>query len=474
VVRLESQDKLAAAGRLLSFEIGLRHYGQAPPARRRIQFLVDGQLVREENVQLDERGEATAYTTHRFGSPGEHQIEARIAGDVLELDNRRWLSIPVREAVRVLCLGGRQEAARYLQLALQPGEPQTALIRADVEPESALLETDLIEYDCAALCNVGRFGRAEASRLHEYLEAGGSLIVFLGDLVQAGNYNLELGGELSGKRVLPAQINGLVKATGMTPHLLDARDYQHPLMAAFRGHEQSGLLTTPIWTYMKLIPYEPDAAQIALAFQNGDPAIIEQRILNGRCILVATAVSPLSTTDVAGAPTPWTALASWPSFVSLAQEMVALAVGDRAEQRNLLVAQPIQRLRHGAPTSDRATIVRPDGREQRVELHVDGRSSRWIYTNTNTSGVYQALYDRSVEESELFAVNLETRESNLARVDPQRLPEPLRRDFPTTQLTETATPIPDQSQLFRVLLGLVLVLVLGETLLAWRFGTASA
>ena len=56
---------------------------------------------------------------------------------------------------------------------------------------------------------------------------------------------------------------------------------------AFRGHEASGLLTTPIWKYIQLEPNS--GAHVALGFDNGDAAIVEERIGRGRCILVATA-----------------------------------------------------------------------------------------------------------------------------------------------------------------------------------------
>ena len=102
---------------------------------------------------------ATAAFAHRFETPGEHAVEVRLADDPLLVDNHRWLSTPVRESIRVLCVQGKQGAAEHVAYALSPTKTDRPRVRAEVVVESLLLELDLNNYDAIFLCNVGRFGR---------------------------------------------------------------------------------------------------------------------------------------------------------------------------------------------------------------------------------------------------------------------------------------------------------------------------
>ena len=90
--------------------------------------------------------------------------------------------------------------------------------------------------------------------------------------------------------------------------------YRHPLLAAFRGREGAGLLTTPVYQYFKLDVPENSPSKVALAFTNGDPAIVERPVGRGRAILVATS---------ADADPAWTVMPVWPSYLPLVQELLS-------------------------------------------------------------------------------------------------------------------------------------------------------
>ena len=106
-----------------------------------------------------------------------------------------------------------------------------------MQSEIALLEEDLNRYDCIFLCNVGRFGRDEASLLRRFLEQGGGVVVCLGDQVQATNYNSILGAEAGELQILPAQLGEPVP---LGEYFFDPLEYRHPIVEPFRGHERVG------------------------------------------------------------------------------------------------------------------------------------------------------------------------------------------------------------------------------------------
>lgn len=470
VTRLDVRESLVTIARDVTLEAEVQNFGALPATRQRIVFLVDDQQVHAQDVDVPAEGRASVAFSYRFDSPGEHGLEARLLDDRLAVDNHRWLSLPVREAIRVLCVEGKPGAARYVAYALQPDRSQRPAVRPDVRTENSLMEVDLSEYDCLFLCNVGRISRDEAGVLYDFVKVGGGLVIALGDQVQADSYNQELGGELSHKRVLPARLEQLADEAQYT---LDPLEYRHPIIAPFARHERAGLLTTPVWKYFRVRPYDKTTAKVALAFQNGDPAIVEEPVVRGRSILLATAVSPDSVDRSVQPPVPWTAISTWPSFPPLVQEMLALAVRGQSQHRNLLVGEPLEGNLRGAAAQVVLSVIAPDGTGERVPLKSEGDESRWVYHGPAWSGLYRAQFGDSLHPPQWFAVNVNPRESNLERFDPELLPSQFRRDLTTWDQAAGSLPANRPTQYFRYLLGLVLVLLLSESFLAWRFGNAS-
>ena len=91
--------------------------------------------------------------------------------------------------------------------------------------------------------------------------------------------------------MLPAQLGEPVP---LGEYFFDPLEYRHPIVEPFRGHERSGLLTTPIWKYVQLTPLRGGEVRTALAFENGDPAVLEATVGRGHVILLATDASSTS------------------------------------------------------------------------------------------------------------------------------------------------------------------------------------
>ncbi len=453
----------------------VRNFGAQPANHQLVELHVDGRRMKETYVDVAPGEQSALAFSHRFDTPGDHVVEVRLGGDLLDVDNHRWLSVPVKEHVRVLCVNGKPGsgpmtgATDYLALALDPGAGDSltpGVIQPEVIAESALLERDLAQYDCIFLCNVAQFTSSEARLLDGVLKRGGGLVFFLGDQVLADRYNRELAGE-QGVRILPARL-GKVVHEAQYQYRFDPLDYRHPLVNVFEGREQSGLLTTPVYTYFRLAIDPQSQARPALAFEGGDPAIVEETIHRGRSILVATDCS-LSSID----PTtdnPWTRMPAWPSFVPLVQELVALAVRGQVQDHNVEVGQALGESLEALATRATVGVTDPAGETEDVRLALDGSGSRWSYANTQQSGVYQVQIGEPVGRREDFAVNVDTAESDLTKLAPEELP----REFTThrqTGLDDVESPgIRQRSGLHKGLLYCVLGLLFAETFLAWRFG----
>lgn len=469
VTRLEAQDSLATIARDVTFLAEVRNFGTQSAAGRGVEFFVDGQRMSDATVEVESGGAAAVSFAHRFDAPGEHSVEVRLADDPLAVDNHRWLSVPVRDSIRVLCIQGRPGAADLLAYALSPTHSERPRVKTEVAVESLLLELDINVYDAIFLSNVSRFGRDEANVLHQYVAAGGGLVVFLGDQVQAESYNQTLGGgEQPELRVLPARLGDPVfSAQGFG---IEPLDYKHAIVQPFEGQPRSGLLTTPVWEYFRLAPYEPQKAKVAAALSGGDPLIVEEPIGRGRSILIATAAGSDSVHRGGDETVPWTTLALWPSFPPLVQEMLSLAVSGRNENRNVAVGEELSAAAP-ADASQAVTLAGPDNRRERIPTVADGGQRRWLYAGVDLSGLYQVTGD-STSTPQIFAANVDPRESDLTRIDPETLPSQFSQSIETAvDETPTAALARPRQEYFRWFLGAMVLLLITETFFAaWSGG----
>ena len=473
VVSLAAVEPYVTVAREISLEAEVRNFGRQERRQQNVELYVDGRRAGETKIDLEAESSAAVGFSYLFDSPGEHRVEVRLAKDLLDVDNHRWLSLPAVRQLRVLCVNGRpaggafQGATDYLAVALSPGGPtdDRAAVRPEVVAETALVELDLEQYDAIFLCNVGQFTANEAHVLEAYVKHGGGLIFFLGEQVQAENYNRQLSPE--GVGVLPVRLGDVVEAE--PPAFFDPLGYAHPLVAPFRGRDRAGLLTTPVARYFKLVKPEDSTAKVALGFTGGDPAIVEQKIGRGRSIVVATS-----------ADRSWTAMPLGPSYVPVVQELLSHAVRGQIEQRNLLVGRPLSEAVRSVAVDAPVTIENPAGETQTVRVVSEQGDSRWTYLHTDRSGFYRAELGPPLSKSELFALNVDTRESNLAKLDLDELKSGAWsgvrfETFDGQNPADTqSTPSVRRDSLHRWILWAVFALIMTETGAACYLGRRSA
>ena len=477
ITSVAAADPYATVTRDVTITAEIENFGRQPRNQQLVEFFVDGRRAGEDYIDVPPGSQAGVAFNYRFDAPGDHAVEVRLATDLLDVDNHRWLSIPVKQQLRVLVIDGKpgggdfSGSADYLAVALAPraGDQEQSLVRTDVVGERELLERDLNAYDAIFLTNVEQFTGSEAQVLRAYLEQGGGLVFFLGDRVRADSYNEQLFAEAdSEQRVLPARLESLVAES---QYRFEPGDYGHPIIEAFRGQDRAGLLTTPVHRYFKLGSPERGQARVALKFENGDPVIVEEKIGRGRSILVATSA------DVS-----WTTMPMWPSFVPIVQELLSAAVGGRLDERNVEVGEALGNSVRTVASDVRLDVRPPQGEARQVRLGVDGDYSAWSFSETDLSGLYVAQFGAPISRNDTFAVNVDTAESDLTKLELAELRGEevwpgIDFAYETNWQNLDEAPsgeISRRAGLHRWLLYGVLGLLLTETLLAWQFGRRSA
>ena len=494
VTAVRCAEPLVMPGQPVEIRADLKNFGRRARNRQPVELLVDGSRVQEKPIALPAGAEAWVSFSCRFPGAGDHTIEVRTARDPLEIDNHRFLVVPVKDQIGVLCVEGRPSggAAGYLIAALAPqrdGAGRTS-IRPEVVPESALLEHRLADYDCAILSNVAQFTASEAKALDAYLREGGNLIFFLGDRVRPENYNEQLGGAGRvpfgcGVRILPARLGPAVSQPegGQAQSRLNPLGYEHPIVRVFRGREKAGLLTTPVYRHFPLIVPKGSKAQVALALSGGDPLIVEEPVHRGRVILVATSAD--ASWDGA-----WTPFPQWPSFLPLVHEMLACVLEGQLQQRNVMVgeplggslAAPVGRVSNPSPPVGRVSnpsfsIRTPSSRRHEGPFRAVGEDTAWSFADTELSGFYVAQFGPPLSRSETFAVNVDTAEGDLSTIGPDELQSRVWPEATVAGYAHWQHPDEEPSaqagrtrDLSQGLIYAVLLLLAAETYLARRFG----
>jgi len=469
VTALAQNETLVTTGREVVYSADVRNFSSQDRSQLRAEFFIDGRKVDEEQIDVPALGSTTATFLHRFSSPQDHVVEVRIEDDVLPIDNRRQLSVPVRSAIKVLCVEGQPGAARHTVIALEPSTSAYRRIETTRVAESALIDQTFESFDCILFCNVRRISSDVSRQLKSFTRNGGGVVFLLGDQVDSESYNQELSDGDEGNGFLPA-IVGQPVALGQ--YQFDPLEYRHAIVEPFRSFEQAGLLSSPVWKYVKLDTVDDPAVKTALAFDNGDPAIVERMVGNGRVIVYAGAASSLSMDRTTAPPSPWTAIQTWPSFPPLIQEMVALAVSGQTERQNLLVGDSLGGVIPNVVAEMSLDVATPVGESQRLQVTVQGEDSSWSFGRTEQSGTYEAQFGPPLDKTRRFAVNVDTRESNLEQIDPELLPsqfaDEIRFDVGGTGAVAQA----NQTKIFQFALAALLILLVAESFLAWQFGRA--
>ena len=475
VTGLRHEESFILSGRPARMSASIKNFDSLGASGQRVELSVDGRLVDTKRVDLPAGQEVSVDFSPSF-SGGEHRVEVRVAPDGLPVDDVRRIAVPVRDELQVLLINGKPSgepmgnSTDFLKLALAPELPNRAMsspIRPTVIRESELLGADLGRFDCVFICNVAMVTDREAEVLHRYLDAGGGVVICLGDQVRPDNYNQVLHREKN--PILPAKLGeraGDAKKKEVAFEF-DGAEFNHPIVRPFQGNSGTGLELTKTFVYVKTEPDTERGATVALRFSSGDPAIVDAPSGRGRVILITTSVDR-----------DWSTWAVWGhSLIPLMHETVNYSVAGRWKDRDVLVGQPIQS-HAGLRASDIPAILHlPQGETKTLQPASAGRV--FVSEPTTSAGFYHIVMGPPVNRTEWFAANIDPQESDLAALRVEDLRSDLLPGVDFSYLTEweeTATgssesvrTISTGTGFSRALLLAAVALLFVEQLMAWNF-----
>lgn len=296
---------------------------------------INGEPIHSELVRVPPNGKATSRIQYRFPEPSQFDVSVTIepaaieVEDQLTADNTRRISLRVIEQIEVLMVDGDPSEqplgseTDFLGIALSPfafaqsderDVIQTTVVSADrIVDEMAARRPDIL-----VIANVLDLSVAAQNRIAEFVETGGSLVVF--DGANLGNANYRSGFQHGDVTMpLPATID---KVVGTHPQKPDANSTTSPMriesgklrdsawQSLVRG-DDNPLRDVNVYAYRKMGRLSELDSTVLLSMQNGDPIVVAAK--RGKGSIVQFAIP---------ADTAWTNLPLRPLFVPLMQQLV--------------------------------------------------------------------------------------------------------------------------------------------------------
>jgi hypothetical protein len=356
---------------------------------------------------------------------GTHQGFVRITGgDPLPHDDVRYFTVEVKPPNRLLLLEHERGDAIFLREALAPssaGIPLPSQFECEVERLAILDELELTKFDAVCLLDPPPLPNEGWRTLARFAEGGGGVGVFLGRRAARDELNRE-----DAQRLLPARLRWRSReATYLRPVATD-----HPALADLRDlADLAPWSEFPVFEYWELEP-GVDGAHVVASYANGQPALVDRHVGDGRVLLMTTSVSDPAYDN------PWNILATgpdpWP-FLVLSSSVGRYLCGTSDEQLNFLAGQTAV-LRLPPTTSITSYVLQMpnaagSGAGTTLRQSAPPGTRDLAITTTETLGNYRIQAGGGEERIDRgFSVNAKGEESRLDRVAPERIASVLGPD----------------------------------------------
>src|SRR4051812_4052435 len=310
------------------FAATVKGFGPCPDATLS-WWVNDTRLPDGPAVRLDPETPLQLQTRAPLKNGGPQVVSVSVSNhDPLDMDNTRWRVVDVASALRVLIVEGErgvdvlEGSGAFLQLALSPpaeaggaggnaggaggnGQPRTSsYVASELISDLELGNKVLGDYRAIILAGVGQVPPTQADALRQFVQQGGTLMLFMGEPVEERNYNAVL----LPRKLLPGPLVKRMHAgPDQKPFSFDfnPKGALHPLLREFANQLNSGLDTAQVSDYWQTDPLPDLQVERVLNYRSGDapaatrpapgnsatsgdPAITVHSLGRGRVVFVST------------------------------------------------------------------------------------------------------------------------------------------------------------------------------------------
>jgi hypothetical protein len=444
----ETNDQLLAQIRVRPAAAG------AQDRRIKVSLVINGKVVDRRQVDIKENGEGVvAFRQPRStGRMLTGYVEIEAMDGSISADDRFYFVLRSRGKVRVLAINGepQQNTSRdelfFVDRAFNlPGASPFELV--SIYPNQIQNE-NLIDYQVILLANVKRLARKSVERLGYFVRTGGGLVITLGDQISPSYFNRAFA-ELSPATLTGTQFETLSRDRAV---LLAQAEYYHPIFQAFADPGTGDLAAAHFYQYYKVTPVE--GSEVLARFDDGGAALLERSVGEGKVVLFTSTID-----------NEWNDLPVRPLFLPFLYQVGRYLAPEEGQQASYVVGQPVM-IAAAEGRLEQPQVRTPSGRVITVG------ENETFFTGTSEPGIYELSIGQEVR---YFAVNIDPNEAIGQAFDPQsfvdrfvnRETEPARAAM-TGGSQAVQKEMEKRQRLWRYLLIGVMVLLLGETVLANR------
>jgi len=430
---------------------GVTSAGERPerPAKVVVQLRVGGEPVAASEQEVVPDAPAAAQFSLLPDAARDIAASVALTGGPhgISADDFRYCTVRVRPSLRVVVVTPSATGpGAYLSAALNPfGEVGRTGILPEVRPPSELTAALAPgPADVVVLANCPPTDEGTEKALKSHLAAGGGVLVFLGDAIDARYYQERLLPQLTGSPG-PSIGPALVAESGAPFFLSEVSTSREPL--ALFANPRAGDLGSLHFAKMRQIE-PPSDTDVLASFDNGIPALLQWQTGRGRVILFN-----------ASADDSWGDHVRSPAYVPLLHVLcVYLARSTRPIIADVIVGERPAIAATEEPPAQ-VTVVDPRGEERPAPVE-DG-----LLPEVNEPGAYRVRWG---EHEVGFAANVESTESDLTRTASQAIrsalaPTQVQTMVGESSLAQVKAALPTRADLSRPLLVLALALVLLES-----------
>lgn len=425
-----------------------------------------------------DRGMTVDFSFNESLEPGIYHGTLEVIGkDALAIDNIRYFTFSVTEAFKVLVVHPDNVNPSVVVDALAPESDRSS--GASIFQCTTVAQSDMSskieDYDAVLLLDPKPIASSSWKALENYVSGGGGLGIFLGHNAARGPTADPSFQSENAQRVLSGKLTDPWRRPDRKL-FLSPDNFSHPLFAPFRGIE----MNIPWQNHPVMLHWgiEPDGmakefpTQTLMRYGNGQAALIERQIGDGRVLVMTT---PITEPSYSRERKIWNELfvgRAWPTWMLLNQVGLYL-IQNEAETLNVLVGRPAVLRNEWETHPDSYLVFTPHDGQAPSQINVPDSHLRYRFTDM--PGQYRLkgkLDGKTVLRG--FSVNLRNEDTDLTRIEPEFLDEVL--GFKRYQIATEKNEIQRQQgttrrgQEFYPLLILMMVVVLAvEFLMSNRF-----
>lgn len=261
-----------------------RNFSAAPVNDYVVSVFLEGVRAAQHNVSIEAWGSAAMEFSIAPGKSGFARGYIELENDAIEHDNRRYFSVFVPERIDVLMVAGSAAESQFPLLAMQAGSSEGELVHVQQSSPQRFALASLNDIDVVICAGPGSLSPADGERLKNFVERGGTLILFPdanGNVTDPGNILAALKiPAIEGKSGAPLQQTGMYFKTV---------DWNHPLLSTiFEKQERSQEIQSP-QIHMALKRRAGSNGHTIIGLSDGTPFLSEHKAGMGRVLFYSVA-----------------------------------------------------------------------------------------------------------------------------------------------------------------------------------------